>query len=82
MPLQGFRALWWHRGQRIVRRPNTLNYYVGLSVPTPIKEITVGAAFDYLSNANGQGSWATAIAGYVSYQVSEKLEAECPRRVR
>ena len=54
--------------------PNTINYYVGLSVPTPIKEITVGAAFDYLSDGNGEGTWATAIAGYISYQISEKLK--------
>lgn len=54
--------------------PNTINYYVGLSVPTPIKEITVGAAFDYLSDGAGEGTWATAIAGYISYQVSEKLK--------
>lgn len=55
--------------------PNTINYYVGASVPTPIKEVTVGAAFDYLSDGNGDGTWATAVAGYVSWQVTEKLKA-------
>ncbi|MBN8246968.1 MAG: outer membrane beta-barrel protein [Verrucomicrobia bacterium] len=53
---------------------NSLNYYVGVSVPTPIKEITVGAAWDYLSDGNGDGTWATAVAGYVSWQISEKLK--------
>ena len=54
---------------------NTINYYVGASIPTPIKEVTVGAAFDYLSDGNGDGTWATAVAGYVSWQVTEKLKA-------
>ncbi|MEN9676000.1 MAG: hypothetical protein RIS76_1896 [Verrucomicrobiota bacterium] len=55
--------------------PNSINYYVGASIPTPIKEVTVGAAFDYLSEGNGDGTWATAVAGYVSWQVTEKLKA-------
>ena len=55
--------------------PNTINYYVGASIPTPIKEVTVGAAFDYLSDGMGDGTWATAVAGYISWQVTEKLKA-------
>ncbi|MBN8498898.1 cadherin-like domain-containing protein, partial [Accumulibacter sp.] len=39
---------------------NSLNYYVGVSVPTPIKEITVGAAWDYLSDGNGDASTTVA----------------------
>ena len=31
----------------------------------PIKEVTVGAAWDYNNNGGGNGTWATAIAGYV-----------------
>lgn len=54
---------------------NSINYYVGVSVPTPIKEVTVGASFDYLSDGNGDGTWATAVAGYVSWQITEKLRA-------
>jgi hypothetical protein len=54
--------------------PNTMNYYVGASVPTPIKEITVGAAWDYLSDGAGEGTWATAVAGYISWQAIEKLK--------
>ena len=54
--------------------PNSINYYVGASIPTPIKEITVGGAFDYLSEGAGDGTWATAVAGYVSWQVSEKMK--------
>ena len=54
--------------------PNSINYYVGASIPTPIKEITVGGAFDYLSEGAGDGTWATAVAGYVSWQISEKMK--------
>ena len=54
--------------------PNSLTYYVGVTAPTPIKEITVGGAFDYLSEGAGDGTWATAVAGYVSWQVSEKMK--------
>ncbi|MFO1461544.1 MAG: outer membrane beta-barrel protein [Verrucomicrobiota bacterium] len=53
---------------------NAMIYYVGTTVPTPIKEVTVGAAWDYNNNGGGNGTWATAIAGYVSWQVSEKMK--------
>ncbi|HAB17885.1 MAG TPA: outer membrane beta-barrel protein [Verrucomicrobiota bacterium] len=53
---------------------DSVNYYVGLSMPTPIKEITVGAAFDYLANGYGDGSWAETVAGYLSWQITEKLK--------
>jgi hypothetical protein len=32
---------------------NQLNYYAGLTLNTPLKELTVGAAFDYARNLNG-----------------------------
>jgi len=54
--------------------PDTMNYYAGLSMPTPIKEITVGASWDYLSDHTFDGQWAQAIAGYVSYQLTEKMK--------
>jgi len=53
---------------------DTVNYYVGLSMPTPIKEVTVGASWDYLANPGGDGNWAQAIAGYVSWQITEKMK--------
>lgn len=53
---------------------DSLNYYVGISLPTPIKEVTVGAAWDYISNPSwGDTSYASALAGYVSWQLTEKL---------
>ncbi|MBN9692640.1 MAG: outer membrane beta-barrel protein [Verrucomicrobia bacterium] len=54
---------------------DSVNYYVGLSMPTPIKEVTVGAAWDYISDGYGEGSWGQAIAGYISWQITEKLKA-------
>jgi len=53
---------------------NSMNYYVGVSVPTPIKEITVGASWDYVNDISGDGTFATAVAGYLSWQITEKLK--------
>ncbi|MBX3731633.1 MAG: outer membrane beta-barrel protein [Verrucomicrobiae bacterium] len=61
-------------GEQVRNTDNTLNYYVGVSLPTPIKELTVGGAFDYLTDGNGDGTYAFAVAGYVSWQISEKLK--------
>lgn len=54
--------------------PNSLTYYVGVTAPTPIKGVTVGAAWDYLNDGAGDGYWATAIAGYVSWQMCDKFK--------
>jgi putative OmpL-like beta-barrel porin-2 len=60
------------------------NIYVGGSIATPVEGLSVGAAFDYRFNnaantvtpANIVGqpdsNWAYAIAGYTSFQASEK----------
>lgn len=54
------------------------NLYAGVTVNTPCKNLKVGAAYDYAgttdSNANNdQGQYANAVAGYASFQASEKL---------
>jgi hypothetical protein len=54
--------------------PDTVNYYVGASVPTPIADVTVGASWDYLTDPNATTTYAQAIAGYVSWQITEKLK--------
>jgi hypothetical protein len=48
------------------------SYYVGATVATPIKELQLGAAFDYLDmyGVNGQ-TWAAA--GYATVHATEKL---------
>jgi hypothetical protein len=54
--------------------PNSMNYYVGLTIPTPIKGVTFGASYDYVTSSYAANSWAQAIAGYVSWQITEKLK--------
>jgi hypothetical protein len=50
------------------------SYYIGATVATPIKELQLGAAFDYLDlhgdSVKGQ-TWS--FAGYASYHATEKL---------
>jgi hypothetical protein len=63
------------------RARNTTSFYTGLSVLTGVEGLTVGGAFDYRANGlngltaalPGDGkNWAWAIAGYISFQASEK----------
>jgi len=53
---------------------DTLNLYVGASVSTPVKALSLGVAYDYLANGTFKGSYANAFAGYASYQATEKLK--------
>ncbi len=54
------------------------SYYVGATVNTPIKELKVGVAYDYVG-VNGQplttgiAGYANAVAGYASFQATEKM---------
>jgi len=50
------------------------NYYVGASIPTPIKNLSAGLAFDYTTGINFPDSYAEAVAVYLSYQATEKLK--------
>jgi hypothetical protein len=62
------------------------HFYVGAKIPTPLQGLTVGAAYDYRGADDqnlrdvpppGEDSadsiWANAVAGYLSYQATEKL---------
>ena len=50
--------------------------YVGVSLATPIQELTLGASADLLFNAGvGGQSYANAYAFYTGYQITEKLKA-------
>jgi len=57
---------------------NQTSYYVGATVNTPLKALKVGAAYDYVG-VNAQPltmqnpGYANAIAGYASYQATEKM---------
>ncbi|MBM3838325.1 MAG: hypothetical protein FJ398_10230 [Verrucomicrobia bacterium] len=61
---------------------NTTSVYVGATIPTPLEGLSIGAAWDYrFDGVNGvtpaagnNSNWASAIAGYVSYQATEKLK--------
>lgn len=57
---------------------NQTTYYVGTTVNTPIKELKVGAAYNYVGvNAQAltgnESGYANAIAGYASFQATEKM---------
>lgn len=49
--------------------------YVGVSLATPIKELTLGASADLLFNGGMGNSYANAYAFYTGYQITEKLKA-------
>lgn len=51
---------------------NRINYYVGATVATPLTGLRLGAAWDYLQVWE-QKSETWTIAGYASYQATEKL---------
>ena len=65
---------------------DTTSLYVGATIPTPVEGLAAGISWDYrLENGPGSsftgvagatsGAWATALAGYVSYNVTEKIAA-------
>jgi len=51
---------------------NSANYYVGATVNTPISALKVGASYDLL-DVHKVGGDAWDIAGYVTFQATEKL---------
>ena len=59
-----------------------VSYYAGVTLNTPIKALKVGAAYDYAGTTDdrpvsgttdGSTLYANAIAGYLSFQATEKL---------
>ena len=60
--------------------PNTYNYYVGATLPTPIEGLNVGVAFDYFATgeyADDSTEYAYALAGYLTYKVTDQLKTAC-----
>jgi len=57
-------------------RLDTTSAYAGGSLHTPVEGLSVGGAFDYRFNGPNAvtpgNNWAWAVAGYVSFQASEK----------
>jgi hypothetical protein len=55
---------------------DTFNLYVGATMNTPVKNLKVGASFDYLGSTDEFGAdefYANAWALYTSFQATEKL---------
>lgn len=50
------------------------NYYVGLSLPTPVETVAVGVAFDYTTGIGGKDEEAGALGTYLLLQATEKLK--------
>lgn len=50
------------------------NFYVGLSLPTPVKELSLGLAYDYTHGSAFKNSYANALALYATFQATEKLK--------
>lgn len=61
-------------GQDQLGGNDIINYYAGATLPTPAKAVTVGVAYDYQANGLFDNSYANAIAGYLSFQLTEKLK--------
>jgi hypothetical protein len=55
---------------------SSINAYVGASISTPIKDLSIGASYDYLFDgyATFKGSYANATAGYLSYQLTKEIK--------
>jgi hypothetical protein len=58
---------------------DTTSYYAGYTMNTPVTGLSVGIAYDYredgaLAAVQIADNWASTLAGYVSYQATEKLK--------
>jgi len=60
------------------------SFYVGTSIATPVSGLKVGACYDYAAltsqaptgtGLNESSAYANAVAGYLAYQLTEKLSA-------
>ena len=52
---------------------NGTSYYAGATLATPVTGLRLGAAFDYLDVQNVGGGETWSVAGYASFQATEKL---------
>jgi len=51
----------------------TTNFYLGATIPTPVDGLSLGAAYDHVDNAAGNGIDVDVFALYASYQATDKL---------
>jgi len=56
-------------------QPDTTNYYLGATLPTPIDGLALGLAYDHVDDAptGVAGIDADVIGAYVSYQATDKM---------
>ncbi len=57
------------------------SYYAGVTVPTPLENLSVGVAYDYRTSesfdsttGSSADQWAQTLAGYLSFRISEQLK--------
>ncbi len=53
------------------------SYYAGVTIPTPLTGLAIGAAYDYrgtTQNGPVNSTYANAVSMYLSYQATEKLK--------
>lgn len=51
-----------------------VNFYVGGTMATPWKALSLGVAYDYLANGSFSGSYGNSVAAYASFQVTEQFK--------
>jgi hypothetical protein len=64
----------WGNGPAI--GPRRIHLYLGGTLNTPVKDLTVGGAWDYVTHEDNAGfntGHAYALDGYLSYKVTDKL---------
>jgi len=56
-------------------RPDTTNYYLGATLPTPVDGLALGLAYDHIDDVASApiGTDADVIGAYVSYQATDKM---------
>ena len=52
---------------------HSANYYLGVALSTGVEGLSVGAALDYRDDQGNAAGYAAALAGYASFQATEKL---------
>ena len=60
---------------KLASKKDAVNLYVGASVATPIKALSLGVGYDYLANGSAVSSYGNSISGYATYTLTEKLKA-------
>jgi hypothetical protein len=56
---------------------DSVNFYGGVTVPTPIEALSVGAAYDYRGSSSSgsiSSTYANAVGLYASYALTEKMK--------